>query len=126
MAKKSLHIGSVVLMAIYIISLMRIYTPSLEYAINKDFITENLCVNKEKPSLNCEGKCYLKSETGKIATEESGKSVKVNTIKAEEVPASAEDLTTSCTIGIEIKNHQFYLENYDLLFLREMFQPPQS
>lgn len=126
MAKKSLHIGSVILMAIYIISLMRIYAPSLEYAANKDFIAENLCVNKDKPKLNCEGMCYVKSETGKIASEESGKSTKVNTFKAEEAPAPAQDFLTSCIFGIEIKKYLFYLENYNLLFQGEMFQPPQS
>ncbi len=29
------------------------------YFINKDFIAENLCVNKAKPEMDCEGKCYL-------------------------------------------------------------------
>ncbi len=29
------------------------------YSINKQAITEQLCVNKAKPELHCEGKCYL-------------------------------------------------------------------
>ena len=33
--------------------------PMVEYALNYDYIVENLCENKDKPMLNCDGKCYL-------------------------------------------------------------------
>ena len=39
-----------------------------EYAINKDYITRNLCVNKERPKLHCNGKCQLAK---KLASEEN-------------------------------------------------------
>jgi len=31
----------------------------LDYALNKQFITANLCVNKDRPELKCQGRCYL-------------------------------------------------------------------
>lgn len=31
----------------------------LAFKINQDFITENYCVNKDKPQMHCEGKCVL-------------------------------------------------------------------
>src|SRR5215207_1735534 len=39
-----------------------------EYTINKDFITRNLCANKERPKLHCNGKCQLAK---KLASEEN-------------------------------------------------------
>ena len=33
--------------------------PVLEYVINQDYIAEVLCINRDKPMLNCDGKCYL-------------------------------------------------------------------
>lgn len=30
-----------------------------EYNLNKDFITQKLCINKAKPKLNCNGKCQM-------------------------------------------------------------------
>lgn len=33
--------------------------PVLEYLYNQDYIAEVLCINKDKPMLNCDGKCYL-------------------------------------------------------------------
>ncbi len=38
------------------------------YQINKKVIAEVLCVNKDKPELNCNGKCYL---VKKLKEEES-------------------------------------------------------
>lgn len=31
----------------------------LEYSLNKDFISQKLCVNKTKPKLHCNGKCQM-------------------------------------------------------------------
>ncbi|SDF30803.1 hypothetical protein SAMN04487992_11128 [Cellulophaga baltica] len=31
----------------------------MEYVFNYDYISEVLCINKDKPELNCNGKCYL-------------------------------------------------------------------
>lgn len=32
------------------------------YHLNKGYITENFCVNKAKPEMQCNGKCHLKKE----------------------------------------------------------------
>ena len=32
----------------------------LDFKWNKDYIAQNLCENKAKPMLKCEGKCHLK------------------------------------------------------------------
>ncbi len=33
--------------------------------LNQEFIAQNLCENKEKPQLECNGKCHLKKELDK-------------------------------------------------------------
>lgn len=35
------------------------------YEINKEYISRNLCENKEKPKSNCNGKCHLAKELKK-------------------------------------------------------------
>jgi hypothetical protein len=47
------------------------YLPYLDYAINKDFIAQNLCENKAKPELQCKGKCHLKKEIEKVVEKEN-------------------------------------------------------
>jgi hypothetical protein len=34
----------------------------LHYELDKDYYSQVLCINKDQPSLNCEGKCQLKKE----------------------------------------------------------------
>ncbi|EDO25943.1 predicted protein, partial [Nematostella vectensis] len=47
------------------------------YEINKDYIAAELCENKDKPELQCAGKCYLKKQIDKV--EESGDTEDKNT-----------------------------------------------
>lgn len=46
---------------------------TINYFFNKTEITELFCINKEKPKLKCNGKCYLAKEVKKIAIEEEEK-----------------------------------------------------
>lgn len=36
--------------------------PYIDYAINKDYIVSNLCINRYSPQSNCDGKCYLEKQ----------------------------------------------------------------
>ena len=44
---------------LYLTAMVKPVLPVLEYVINQDYIAEVLCINKDKPMLNCNGKCYL-------------------------------------------------------------------
>lgn len=41
--------------------------PLVEYVIRYDYIKKELCENKKKPILKCEGKCHLKKQLSKEA-----------------------------------------------------------
>ena len=45
--------------------------PIINYAVNYDYIVENLCENKEKPELMCNGKCYVRKELTKANQEQT-------------------------------------------------------
>ena len=40
-----------------------------QYYANKDYIAKNLCENKNKPKLHCDGKCCLKKKLAKEGKE---------------------------------------------------------
>ena len=42
-----------------------------QYYANKDYIAKNLCENRSKPSLHCNGKCYLKKKLAKEGKEQA-------------------------------------------------------
>lgn len=31
----------------------------LDFELRRDYIVKNLCINRDRPELNCDGKCYL-------------------------------------------------------------------
>jgi hypothetical protein len=41
------------------------------YQLNKKFVAEKLCENKSRPQMHCEGKCCLKKQLAKSASEEN-------------------------------------------------------
>ncbi|MGV3538862.1 MAG: hypothetical protein ACO1OQ_03575 [Rufibacter sp.] len=43
----------------------------LDYQANKEFITKFLCINREKPQLHCNGKCYLMQKLKKAEQAEN-------------------------------------------------------
>ncbi|TAH25494.1 MAG: hypothetical protein EAZ07_06835 [Cytophagales bacterium] len=49
------------------LSILKISFPILSFQLNYDLIVKEYCINKNKPSLRCNGKCYL---TKKIAQTE--------------------------------------------------------
>ena len=48
--------------ALFFCSLFQPVLPVYKYLLNYDYIVNVLCINKEKPELQCNGKCYLKKE----------------------------------------------------------------
>ena len=60
-------IVSAIFIILYFVALLKPVSPYLEYAINKDFIANVLCINKDKPALKCNGKCHLKKELKKAS-----------------------------------------------------------
>ena len=56
--------------------------PYIQYAVFKDYIAKNLCVNKDKPKSCCQGKCYLEKQIKKSTetsdTEEKSSNKKIS------------------------------------------------
>tara|TARA_R110002020_G_scaffold47905_1_gene136810 strand:+ start:14044 stop:14421 length:378 start_codon:yes stop_codon:yes gene_type:complete len=47
--------------------LVRPLWPVVEYVANYDYIKNVLCENRDRPQLNCDGKCYLAKQFAKEA-----------------------------------------------------------
>ena len=43
----------------------------INYSINKNFIAKNLCENRNKPKMNCKGKCHLKKQLAQAEKNEA-------------------------------------------------------
>ena len=54
-----------VLTLLYITLLLKPFMPYIGYQINKAYIAEALCENRDKPQMHCDGKCYLSKQLKK-------------------------------------------------------------
>ena len=50
---------TIVILILFCYSELRPLLPYLDYYMNYEYISKVLCINKEKPKLACNGKCYL-------------------------------------------------------------------
>ncbi|AGA80227.1 hypothetical protein [Echinicola vietnamensis] len=56
MLKSLFHIW---LSMIVVLNSMVFSVIQMDYVLNKEYIAENLCINRDKPELHCDGKCFL-------------------------------------------------------------------
>lgn len=55
---------------IIIVLFLKPVFPVIDYAVNYDYISKVLCINKEKPAMHCNGKCHLMKELAKASETE--------------------------------------------------------
>ncbi|MBX2960734.1 MAG: hypothetical protein KF732_12355 [Flavobacteriales bacterium] len=69
--KLSVQISTILLSLLFVYALNFKSIITLHYFINQAEITELFCINKEKPKLNCKGKCHLTKKLVKVDDEKS-------------------------------------------------------
>jgi hypothetical protein len=63
----------------------------LEYNLNKDFISQRLCINKVKPQMHCNGKCQMMKRLAQEENENASNTTKpASKIKVQELVLSDE------------------------------------
>lgn len=101
--------------------------PLMEYAVNYDYISTTLCVNKSKPELHCNGKCYVSKELAKTNDSDSSP---LN--KTKNSGQKVLDICTLPEIAVVQKAEKFFSSDfsflyetaYSFLFLKHIFKPP--
>ncbi|APG66470.1 hypothetical protein LPB136_10235 [Tenacibaculum todarodis] len=97
--------------------------PFVEYAIKYDYISKVLCINVDKPELQCNGKCYLMKKL-ENEQKEDRKALRV----------SMEEYPVGFVILLKIKENSSFLfqtkekhstpKNYSFLYTSSVFHPP--
>lgn len=102
--------------------------PVLEYVINYDYIANVLCKNKDKPALECNGKCHLTKELATASENEKPISPnKKNTRLEIEILFFTETFTCDFLNKnwLIIKSiNTYYLNLYTHLYTKFIFHPP--
>ena len=97
------------------------------YQLNKAKITRLYCINRDKPAMHCEGKCYLQEQLEKAQREqESMEGVFAGWDKAEDwLPPSLLGWLPPPPAGLGRSLSFTYLPAPGSGFLFEVFRPPQ-
>jgi len=119
--------ASIFFISLYVLFLAAPFFPYIEYAINRNYIAQNLCENKDKPQMHCNGKCHLAKQLKKAATEESKNHSSPRTTSLEDYSTLFTENSFSINFNpfktySEVKFN--YSENYSFQYFFSVFHPP--
>ena len=72
-SKRGLAVFLLLLTSVRILVVPVVY---LDFELNKEYIIQNLCENRFKPELNCNGQCYLAKQLHRVAEDKATKEAK--------------------------------------------------
>lgn len=97
----------------------------MDFVANNDYIKEVLCINREKPELDCGGKCYLMQKLQESQSGQEQELPQLVHIKYEFI-CSKTAIAFNKRIPIRTKNDNFpkYTFGPSDLYLLDVFHPP--
>jgi hypothetical protein len=103
--------------------------PVIEYAVNRDYIAEVLCINKAKPELACDGKCHLKSSLDQEFENDTPANNNTVRIQIENILIYVEELFSFDASDFQFIKHNFmraFRSNlYRFTAVTDFFHPPR-
>ncbi len=107
--------------------IVRPVLPFISYAVNYDYITKELCENKEKPDLLCKGKCYLSKELAKTTQEQGNKSSQKLNLNSIDIFVITEEFSDSFILISKFFRENisvFNTDSYTSIIYSKLFRPP--
>ncbi|SHG07309.1 hypothetical protein SAMN05444396_104162 [Flavobacterium segetis] len=102
--------------------------PVLEYVLNYEYISKVLCINKDKPKMQCNGKCHLMKELAKasdaekpLSTDKKAASSILDVMIFEEINTF---VAASNIFYVKANSNQYYSDLYFYLNSDSVFHPP--
>lgn len=99
----------------------------INYQLNKVEITNKFCVNKDKPKLNCNGKCHLKKQLQKVDEQEKKSQQSQNKLKEIQlfIENVVQDYKLFCQ-SYKKRKIATFPEGVVCSFIGTIFNPPQK
>ena len=112
---------------LYLLAMVRPLIPLMEYYANYDYIANELCENKDKPFLECNGKCYLLKQIKKANHEEHKHNQEAPSIDLQEYPISTIEIIANAKFQL-LENSQKVIYHQNFSFQNNyqlLLKPPQ-
>ncbi len=109
---------------LYLVAMIRPVYPLADFVINQDYIAEFLCINTDKPEMECNGKCYLSQM---LQEQNNQKEESLPSIKLSEYPIGFV-LITHIPKKIDFVPQRDFvhsqIDHYSYLYNSSDFHPP--
>jgi len=95
------------------------------YMANKDFIAKNLCENKDKPMMHCNGKCHLRKQ---LAEQQKKDSAPLQSLKEKlelQFFSKSTILVQAPSVSEPVVPNTLYSYHIPKTALASVFHPPQ-
>ncbi|QLE01440.1 hypothetical protein HX109_07630 [Galbibacter sp. BG1] len=119
-----LRIYSIAFTLLYLLAMLKPVLPVFDYVVNHDYIAEYLCINKDRPEMHCDGKCYLMQM---LEEENQQKKQNLPAIDLREYPIGFVSFLSLENTGYSIipeKKTTLYFNKYSFLASYKYFHPP--
>ena len=103
----------------------------LDYELRKEFIIDNFCVNKNRPELHCDGKCYLATRLAAVRKQEQKQAERNFVFKLLETVTDCRTFFASISAPEHASSElakasfQYAPPSFDDAALSGVFHPPQ-
>ncbi|ADY28743.1 hypothetical protein [Cellulophaga lytica] len=115
------------LLIIAIVICLKPIFPFMEYVVNYDYISKVLCINQDKPELECNGKCALMKSIEKSTQEEHNEQGVVKSEFQLLFHQNNQDVFVSTQISPQKKSKILSAEsNYHFKSVFSLLRPPIS
>jgi len=112
---------------LYLLAMVKPLMPIIEYHANYDYIATVLCENRDKPYLECNGKCYLEKQIKKLNHTDHEHNSKVPQINFEDYPISTLGQFTYNTKDFKdfVSSNYFVIKYSSQNYYNSLLKPPQ-
>ena len=123
MLKALLHIT---LCAVLMLNSMVYSVIQGSYELNKAYIIENFCINKDKSMMNCDGKCYLAQQLkAQKEKQEANSTHKFTADFGVYLPVSLWKLIDLFPFTADLRHTSSYCDPFTLQLIHEVIKPPK-
>lgn len=113
---------------LYLLAMVKPLVPIMEYYANYDYIATVLCENRDKPYLECNGKCYLEKQLKKADHNNHEHKSTVPQINFDDYPISPLDqFSYTFKDFSEVNSNEFSINKYTSQdYYNSLLKPPQK
>lgn len=127
MRNRLVSLSALLFLLVYQYGSFRAWVPIANYYLQKDYIAQNLCANRDKPQLACDGKCHLRTMLRELDKAQDPAPIAPSVTYTEVSPHCAEILTLRFTQYEEVV---YYTQRPSQLLYQQFwlqpFVPPPS